>query len=171
MSGWLSWSLTHPVNLNLSRLILSPCRFLYLQHVSVFAARFCIFSTFLYFQHVSVFAVRFCNVLCCVVKLMKMFAYFACVLSTCMCLLELRCVELSGPPYTADEVSLCKHWCLLLSTDGGSDLCEDECEEDSVCGWRLSCVLSIHRGWSSRSMCGERLWLGLVAVSASGAEQ
>ena len=31
----------------------------------------------------SVFAARFCNVLCCVVKLMKMFSYFACVLSTC----------------------------------------------------------------------------------------
>ena len=46
----------------------------------------------------SVFAARFCNVLCSVVKLMKMFSYFACVLSTCMCFLQRQCVELSGPP-------------------------------------------------------------------------
>ena len=40
---------------------------------------------FLYLLHVSVFVAHFCNVLCSVVKLMKMFSYFACVLSTCMC--------------------------------------------------------------------------------------
>ena len=45
------------------------------------------------------FATRLCNVLCCVVKLMNMFSYFACVLTTCMCFLKLLCVELSGPPY------------------------------------------------------------------------
>ena len=70
---------------------------------------------------------------------------------------------------TADEVSLCKHWCLLLSTDGGGELLEGECEEDSLCGWRLSCVLIIYRGWSSSSLCIERLWLGLVAGRQSGA--
>ena len=46
----------------------------------------------------SVIAVRFYNVLCCVVKLMKMFSDFSCVLFTCMCFLKLQCVELSGPP-------------------------------------------------------------------------
>ena len=74
------------------------CAFLYLQRVSVFAARFCICCAFLYLQRVCVLAARFCiccailylqrvSVMCCVVKLMKMFSYFACVLSTCMCFL------------------------------------------------------------------------------------
>ena len=52
---------------------------------------------------------RFCNVLCCVVKLMKMFSYFACVLTTCMCFLKLLCVELSGPPYIR-HILHCSDW-------------------------------------------------------------
>ena len=58
------------------------CRFFYLLRVSLCYA-------FVYVLHISVFAARFCNVLCCVVKLIKMFSYFACVLTTCMCFLKL----------------------------------------------------------------------------------
>ena len=52
---------------------------------------------------------------------------------------------------TADEVSLWKHWCLLLSTGGG--LSEGECEEDSVSGRRLSCVLRIQRLKQQQLVC------------------
>ena len=75
----------------------------------LFAARFSLCYAFVYVLHISVFAARFCNVLCCVVKLMKMFSYFACVLTTCMCFLKLLCVELSGPPYIR-HILRCSDW-------------------------------------------------------------
>ncbi len=75
------------------------CSFLYLVFV------LCICSAFLCLVVFCVFVARFsiCSMFskccACVVKLMKMFSSFACVLSICMCYLKLLRVELSGPPY------------------------------------------------------------------------
>ena len=76
---------------------------------------------FFYLLHVCVCAARFCNVLCCVVKLMKMFSYFACVLTTCMCFLKLLCVELSGPPYILRWPRELRHTTLLWLVVGLSN--------------------------------------------------
>ena len=77
------------------------CCFFYLLRVSLFATCLCMCCTFLYLLRVSV--------MCCVVKLTKMFSYFACVLTTCMCFLKLLCVELSGPPYIR-HILHCSDW-------------------------------------------------------------
>ena len=65
----------------------------------LFAARLCMCCAFLYLLRVSL--------MCCVVKLMKMFSYFACVLTTCMCFFAVH--ELSGPPYIR-HILRCSDW-------------------------------------------------------------
>ena len=46
---------------------------------------------------------------------------------------------------------------LLLSTAGSGDLSKGERYQDGVFWERMSCVLMIHRGWSSTSLCGQTL--------------
>ncbi|XP_053273221.1 NLR family CARD domain-containing protein 3 isoform X3 [Pleuronectes platessa] len=55
-----------------------------------------------------------------------------------------------------EQSSDCRLRTLMSVDDGGRDLCRGECEEDSVCGRRLSCVLMIHRDWNNSSLCVER---------------